>query len=704
MLVSQKADTQRVQQFLISCSLPMGLAFLNGPLNSPLGLHANLMAKLEQMLLELDRLIRQSDLATCALLQPNHDICLLMRQIPLLISQSITPLQTMTVFVEKVVYMLYKSNTPFALEAYTGFLQSLFEMSIEVAKEATAWIVYADDERKYNAPVIAMLIRHEMLPLKEYDVQLAKLIYARADGVIDFAVDLIRICLLSGPITTLEDHILTVAMLHDMVKEKEAPDNVVALITDLEKQANAPYIDLKVDVNCLELRMLFSQWARICQHPVASDPMYRQLVTKILAATKDDNGRCLFFRLCIETLANRFTRRTIHFIDAFGKLVAYMVMMEGETKEAKVKLYGHALSTLILVLAKQHSSQGTSFNQKSFLRMLIAICTEVNKRQLKTIESSLLAVFSDALYTLQPARFPGFAFSWLQLVSHRALVPLLLVAKDNRGWSIYQKLVVALLQFLCPLLQKRRLQKATCAFYRGTLRFLVVLLHDFPEFLCEHYMVFAQLIPQGCIQLRNLVLSAFPRIMHLPDPFTPNLRLDLLPESKQAPSMVYNYAEALGPWKSKIDTYIKVPTPSFCVEALDHLKQADRIGPFVLYLGSQAALDEPMEKNAAAMVYKYLLTHMTSEDHLRYPNSHTYFFSTVLLYLFDDQPEQIKEQITRVLLERLIVNRPHPWGLLATFIELIQDPDFWGHYFVRCSPDIERLFDNVSKSIKRTAV
>lgn len=34
--------------------------------------------------------------------------------------------------------------------------------------------------------------------------------------------------------------------------------------------------------------------------------------------------------------------------------------------------------------------------------------------------------------------------------------------------------------------------------------------------------------------------------------------------------------------------------------------------------------------------------------------------------------EIAQEQITRVLLERLIVNRPHPWGLLITFIELIK--------------------------------
>ena len=30
----------------------------------------------------------------------------------------------------------------------------------------------------------------------------------------------------------------------------------------------------------------------------------------------------------------------------------------------------------------------------------------------------------------------------------------------------------------------------------------------------------------------------------------------------------------------------------------------------------------------------------------------------------------------RVLLERLIVNRPHPWGLLITFIELVKNPRY----------------------------
>jgi CCR4-NOT transcription complex subunit 1 len=38
--------------------------------------------------------------------------------------------------------------------------------------------------------------------------------------------------------------------------------------------------------------------------------------------------------------------------------------------------------------------------------------------------------------------------------------------------------------------------------------------------------------------MRNLILSAFPRNMRLPDPFTPNLKVDLLPEIAQPPRIL----------------------------------------------------------------------------------------------------------------------------------------------------------------------
>lgn len=64
--------------------------------------------------------------------------------------------------------------------------------------------------------------------------------------------------------------------------------------------------------------------------------------------------------------------------------------------------------------------------------------------------------------------------------------------------------------------------------YKGMLRVLLVLLHDFPEFLCEYHYVLCDVVPTTCIQMRNLILSAFPRNMRLPDPFTPNLKVSML--------------------------------------------------------------------------------------------------------------------------------------------------------------------------------
>jgi len=54
-------------------------------------------------------------------------------------------------------------------------------------------------------------------------------------------------------------------------------------------------------------------------------------------------------------------------------------------------------------------------------------------------------------------------------------------------------------------------------------------------------------------------------------------------------------------------------------------------------------------------------------------------------------------------LERLCVNKPHPWGLLITFIELIKNHDkykFWDHDFVRCAPEIEKLFTSVFNNLQ----
>ena len=88
--------------------------------------------------------------------------------------------------------------------------------------------------------------------------------------------------------------------------------------------------------------------------------------------------------------------------------------------------------------------------------------------------------------------------------------------------------------------------------------------------------------------------------------------------------------------------------------------------------------------------------------HLRYPNAHTHWFSSLFLYLFlDANDDSFREIVTRVLMERFVVHRPHPWGALVTFIELLRNPkyDFWSTSFVRAAPEVTLLLDSVGHSM-----
>merc|ERR1711907_793049 len=134
------------------------------------------------------------------------------------------------------------------------------------------------------------------------------------------------------------------------------------------------------------------------------------------------------------------------------------------------------------------------------------------------------------------------------------------------------RLLIDLFVFMEPYLRHSQLVPAIRTLYKGTLRVLLVLLHDFPEFLCDYHFSFCDVIPHTCIQMRNLILSAFPRNMRLPDPFTPNLKVDLLPEISQSPRILSNATAALSynNLKVDIDMYLKTRSPPQLLMELSH--------------------------------------------------------------------------------------------------------------------------------------
>ncbi|KAI2648404.1 CCR4-NOT transcription complex subunit 1 [Labeo rohita] len=293
--------------------------------------------------------------------------------------------------------------------------------------------------------------------------------------------------------------------------------------------------------------------------------------------------------------------------------------------------------------------------------------------------------------------------------------------QDHDGWPMYAQLLIDLFKYLAPFLRNVELNKPMQILYKGTLRVLLVLLHDFPEFLCDYHYGFCDVIPPNCIQLRNLILSAFPRNMRLPDPFTPNLKVDMLSEINIAPRILTNFTGVMpSQFKKDLDSYLKTRSPvTFLSELRSNLQVSNEpgnryniqlINALVLYVGTQAIAHIHNKGSTPSMstithsahmdIFQNLAVDLDTEgrylflnaiaNQLRYPNSHTHYFSCTMLYLFAEaNAEAIQEQITR----------PHPWGLLITFIELIKNPafKFWSHDFVHCAPEIEKLFQSVAQ-------
>ncbi|PAA59243.1 hypothetical protein BOX15_Mlig027984g1 [Macrostomum lignano] len=458
-----------------------------------------------------------------------------------------------------------------------------------------------------------------------------------------------------------------------------------------------------------------------------------------------------------EVLGNRVS--CYQELDAYIRLIAVMVKHSGEhgaaadierqreregSASTKINLLNKILGIISGTLLQEQDIRSDRFHPMPFQRIFILLFSELLSpatadadspqiNTLTTLTVPMLAAFANALHIVRPAKAPSFTYSWVECISHRSVLSKYL--GNQAAWSMYAQLLVDLLKFIAPFLATANFIKTVHLLYRGTLRLILVLLHDFPDFISEYHHALCDVIPANCIQLRNLVLSAFPKFVQLLDPIqSPASQCCALPEMQQEPRGSFAGLETNIPAKlrEEVDGFLATRKPvQFLTDVQSRIRADDGeegrryhvelTNALVLYVGRRAVKRinesgnslqpynmthcvETETLQALVMLCctegRYLLLNAMANQ-LRYPNSHTFYFNQILLFFFrESNNEQIKEQITRVLLERLIVNRPHPWGLLLTFTELLKNPSykFWDHEFVRCSPSIEKLLESVARS------
>ncbi|BFZ65241.1 CCR4-NOT core subunit cdc39 [Saitoella coloradoensis] len=728
---------------------------------------------------ELERVIQDSPKDVPLVnVPPEHDIRNYLRQIPIIASQTLSREDAVLVCAQKTCAVLYaNADSLLARETFVTLLDRLCELSEKTAKDVAAWLLQVDDERKYVVPVTTTLIRAALINPLEYDGQLVTLLEERDAAAIDYTAAIIFEATMGPvPVASRMDFPKSIDAFEKLVAEdKESWPAPVELLRALQQgvdEANELVEKNMTDerANKEQLAFIFAEWIRICQHPASNDKVYLAFIYQLQqqGILEDDQLHALFFRVALDLSVENYLKQaaqgtvTINSyvpIDALAKLIVILVRYNAEVDQVrgeaptKQTYFAKVLAVINMIFAHTHEIFGEAFNQKPFFRLFSTILSEIQtyEHALEDIQIQLYTALCDAFLVIQPKCFPGFAFGWMSLLSHRLFLPKMLLFEDKRGWQPYSRLLVCQLEFLAPHLKDAEIKDSVRHLYKGLLRCLLVILHDFPEFLCEYHFALGNAIASNSTQLRNLILSAFPRNMRLPDPFTQGLKVDRLPEIRESPDISNDYLDIIeeSGVKPSLDAYLAnhqaKQTSDFpkllltrvlaAPHALDvdsnfpeHVK-VDRflLGAIVLYVGIDAIKEANAKSNGGPPSFQpksahmALLTTLFDElnpegryyflgaiaNQLRFPSSHTHYYSCVLLSLFSNANDDVssKEQITRILLERLICNRPHPWGLLITFTELLKNThyNFWALPFIKSAPEVERLFNSLYSHINAPA-
>ena len=637
------------------------------------------------------------------------------------------------------------------IEVLARFLTQLCRMSQQACRQITLTIATVEDDRIFNAPATIALQAESLLDIQHIDSLISKALRQRRLIAMEFFADIVEDLLLSeNAVAHRADFAQSYEALAQWLNSipassQESSSDLQELILAREIMSRlhqpavhtngmpSPESDSKqVD----QQEYLFEEWIKLQKdHP--DNYRYLAFVAQMhdRGVLADPEDTLHFFRNCLEYSISHFeavsTRPygTIDLayvgIDALAKLAAtlflYQASPEASTNVNKAKLFEAFVRLVVLVMSDHHNRSAERFNSRVFFRLFSSLLCEIdnNRSQLSSDqEGDVFKVFGTALQCLQPRYFPGFLHSWFALLSHRLLVPALLVnGRSNGGWNQFTKLLAVLFTNLDELFSSAEGQLVAPDFYRAVVKFMTLLHHDFSDYLAENHMQLNAVVPTQFAHLQNIVSGAVPLAAQMtqPNPFQAGLKINRLEQVRVAPTIysdVDNVLEEAG-IKTVLDRVCQANDLSeqnftFLQAVVD--REDGQISPIllnavVLYVGitatsassvfsagtPQARLLTRLLQESGERARFHLITAVVNQ--LRYVNSHTHYFSTALQHIFSTSHQELQEQIFRIISERMLVPAPHPWGLLVLLLEMIKNPGYnlLEQPWVRAAPQVEEL-------------
>ncbi|KAI9726177.1 MAG: hypothetical protein M1828_001850 [Chrysothrix sp. TS-e1954] len=652
------------------------------------------------------------------------------------------------------------------VDVFAKIMNVLCSLSDQTRRDVYRWVQISDDA--VSSPTISIaLLKHGLVDARTIDAYLAARLHDRTQDALVYLGRVIDEVLLNEPPAALRgDFATSMSALSYWLSEEPNAAPAQEMAEKLHDASAMSRLDspqgVPPHVRGAQMEYVFDEWVRLQFNdgsPAVLTSFIHQLDQRNVIV--DQESSLLFFRTCLEASIATFERaesmQTPNLdaaflkVDALAKLVvlASVHMRKIETtqkSEQSVSYFDGIMSLSILTLAR-HYHRSTRFNQRIFLRLFSSLIFEITTYG-KTHEpqNDMLLTMARKILLLSPQVFPAFAFSWLSLISHWMFMPTLLKMTDQTGYKIYCDLLTKHLTHLGELVKPLKIERPATELYRGTVTLLLILHHDFPEFLAENHFTLLNAIPVHCIQMRSLVISAsasaFP---DQPDPFTDGLKVDRLDEVRRTPmirgdteaplrerGILRPIIEVLQDDTSDRDGSIGLIADAICnsqsnvtgiafspvnvdiklVHALvlSIVVDADeKKGQQGLQFKANAPhtqlVDALIERLPAEAQYHFLSAIV---NQLRYPNSHTHYFSYLIFHLFragqtDAPSSDIQALITRILLERLLVHRPHPWGLIVTTLEFFRNRTyrFWDLPCVKSAPDVEAMFRSLFQQMNQ---
>ncbi|KAI1427862.1 Not1-domain-containing protein [Xylaria sp. FL1777] len=651
---------------------------------------------------------------------------------------------------EKICNLLFNRYNHSAL--FTEVLVHILELILKISASSGSNLRDRVQASLCNQPaqnilhisLISALLQADLLDLHNVDKMTAKVLDQREDSSLEFFEQLLDLTLFNErPVALYSDFVYSLQAAWEWIHEDPNLEVGQQLKAKLRKSGVVmPQFDDSVEREEF-YDYVTEEWGKTLLNSNASEKtmvgFIRQMRGEGIIGSQDDF--LLLLRRGIDASVNHYeqvvqnggTNKTEAFayVDALVKMTEIFAkesaVENGDPRNCPISVFRAVFSLAAIVLNHHHGTRGERFNGRVFFRlfsMLMHSIDNVFVDNLQLDRKPALLELADTLVRLGPEWFPGFSYAWVYLIGHRQFLPNILALDGKSGWTPFTKILQALLKYVSEHMKVIDISDVVKDFYRATIKLMVTLTHDYPDYVSANATQLCSSIAIHVRQLRNIVLHCSPRseagegtVSQESEIISDFLSFSALREAGLIP--VLEQLMQAGPTEDAIahlthainkrngdETiygHVRLTVDPKLIDDIvefigDHaVSRSRQAGPLFVHGSADIATLSLLVHELSPEGRYYLLS--SSIDRLRYPIPLTEYFTHVILDLFgqdinDPEEADIRQQIVRILLERLAGYWPQPWGLITVILELTKDQKymFFDQPFIKADRDIAEQF------------